>query len=82
MTNKTLTTIVTFRSVSYTHLDVYKRQVKEDDKWRIRNNLEIDELLNHEDIGRFLKVQRIQWLGHPERMYDHCMPKKILRVQV
>ena len=31
--------------------------VKEDDQWRIRNNQEIDELLNHEGFVRFIKVQ-------------------------
>ena len=56
--------------------------VKEDDEWRIRNNQEIDELLKHEGIVRFVMAQQIQWLGHLERKDDQRMPKKILRVQV
>ena len=30
--------------------NVYMALVEEDDEWRIRNNQEVDELLEHEDI--------------------------------
>jgi hypothetical protein len=44
-----------------------------DSIWRIRNNMEIDNLIEGADVVRFIKVQRIKWLGHIQRM-DHARP--------
>jgi hypothetical protein len=30
--------------------------------WRMRNNMEIDKLIEGADIARYIKVQRIKWL--------------------
>jgi hypothetical protein len=47
--------------------------------WRIRYNNELCELMGGEDIVRFIKAQRIQWLGRVERMDETVMPKRVLK---
>jgi hypothetical protein len=48
-----------------------------DNIWRIRNNVEIDELIECADIVRFIKAQRIKWLGHIQRI-DQARPTRKL----
>ena len=47
--------------------------------WRIRYNNELCKLTGGEDIVRFIKAQRIQWLDHVERMDETAMPKRVLK---
>jgi hypothetical protein len=47
--------------------------------WRIRYNNELCKLIGGEDIVTFIKAQRIQWLGHVERMDEIAMPKRVLK---
>jgi hypothetical protein len=42
--------------------------VMENDIWRHRYNDELNDIIKGKDIVRFIKVQRIRWLGHVERM--------------
>ena len=50
-----------------------------DSVWRIRNNnMEIDNLTEGADIVRFIKAQRIKWLGHIQRMDQARPTRKIL----
>jgi hypothetical protein len=51
----------------------------ENNVWRIRYNEELNTLLKGEDIVRFIKSQRIRWLGHVERMKANAMPKRMLK---
>ena len=51
--------------------------VKDDDVfWRIRMNYELNDLLKHADIVRFVKSKRIAWLGHVMRMEEKRIPKR------
>jgi hypothetical protein len=52
--------------------------LKENQRWRIRRNQEIQEIINDEDVVRTVKSRRLEWLGHVERMDDNRKPKKIL----
>jgi hypothetical protein len=52
--------------------------VKENESWRIRRNDELEAIIKGENIVRFIKSQRIRWLGHIERMQDTAVPKKML----
>jgi len=49
----------------------------EDGKWKISRNRELEELNKGENIVKWIKGQRISWLGHLERMEEDRMPKKI-----
>jgi hypothetical protein len=51
--------------------------IQEGDTWRIRNNEELNRSINGEDIVKFIKAQRIKWLGYLKRMEVGGMPRKI-----
>ena len=56
--------------------------VKENELWRIRRIDELEAIIKGENIVRFIKCQRIRWLGHIERMQDTAIPKKDVRKAV
>jgi hypothetical protein len=43
---------------------------KDDGYWRIKTNQEINEILKGQNIIRFIKKQRLNWLDHVERMAE------------
>jgi len=49
----------------------------EDGEWKSRKNRELEELSKGENIVKWIKGQRISWLGHRERMEEDRMTKKI-----
>jgi len=54
----------------------------EDGEWKSRTNRELEELSKGENIVKWIKEQRISWLGHLERMEEDRMPKKIFTQEV
>jgi len=68
------------------NLRVFERQILRkifgpvniDNLWRIGNNMEIDKLIEGADTVRFIKAQRIKWLGLIKRR-DQARPiRKLL----
>jgi hypothetical protein len=50
----------------------------EDGEWKSRTNRELEELSKRENIVKWIKGQKLSWLGHLERMEEDRMPKKDL----
>jgi hypothetical protein len=80
--------VLTYSSETWTltakdenNLRIFERQifgpVNIDSVWRIRNNMEIDKLIECADIVRFIKAQSMKWLGHIQRM-DQARPTRKL----
>jgi hypothetical protein len=42
-----------------------------------RTNRELEELIKGENIVKWIKGQRISWLGHLEKMEEDSTPKNI-----
>jgi len=49
----------------------------ENGEWKSRKNRELEEMSKGENVVKWIKEQRISWLGHLERMEEDMMPKKI-----
>jgi hypothetical protein len=49
----------------------------EDREWKSRRNRDLEELSKGENIVKWIKGQRLSWLGHLERIEEDRMPKKI-----
>jgi hypothetical protein len=51
----------------------------DDGTWRIKTNQEINEVIKGQNVIGFIKMQRLSWLGHVERMTEDDNVKKIKR---
>jgi hypothetical protein len=85
--------VVTYASETWTltekdemRLRIFERQILRKifgpiqigkDIWRIRNNAELDQVINGADIVRFIKAQRVKWLGHIQRLDTSRTAKRI-----
>ena len=47
-------------------------------EWRIRYNSELYRLYKYPEVVTSIKVSRLQWSGHVQRMAEHEIPKKIM----
>jgi len=89
---KTIRPVVTYSSETWTltakdenNLHIFERQILRKifgpvnihNIWRIRNNMEIDKLIEGAAIVRFIKAQRMKWLCRIQRM-DQARPTRKL----
>ena len=54
---------------------------KTNGEWRqkkTKTNEELENLINRENIVRSIKIRRLSWVGHVERMPDERLVKKHL----
>jgi len=51
----------------------------DDGYWRIETNQEINDILKGKNIIGFIKKQRLNWLGHVDRMAEDNIVQKIKR---
>jgi len=49
----------------------------ENGEWKCRTNREVEKMSNGENIVKWIKGQRINWLGHLERMEEDRMSRNI-----
>jgi hypothetical protein len=47
-------------------------------EWKSRTNRELEEMSKGENIVKWIRGQRVSWLGHLERMEEGRMSKKIV----
>jgi len=50
----------------------------ENGEWKSLTNRELEEMSKGESVVKWIKGQRISWLGHLERMEEDRMPQKDL----
>jgi hypothetical protein len=68
-------------------LDAFERKVlrrilgpmKENDAWRIRYNNELYKQFDKPSISNIIKLKRLQWAGHVQRMEGKRILKRILK---
>jgi len=58
---------------------IYGPTRTEDGYWKIKTNQEISDILKGQNIIGFIKKQRLNWLGHVERMAEDIIVHRIKR---
>lgn len=56
--------------------------IRDGDLWRVRHNDELRRLFKEPDIVQFIKLGRLRWAGHVQRMSDDAIPKRIRVLQL
>jgi hypothetical protein len=67
-------------------LSVLERKIfgptkEKDGTWKIKTNLELDNIIQHRNIVNYVKSQRLSWLGQIHRMPETSIVRKIYKWQ-
>ncbi|RZF45755.1 hypothetical protein LSTR_LSTR017211, partial [Laodelphax striatellus] len=63
--------------LSAENIQIQKCPQKNQGVWRIRNNDELAQLYKEPPLSIYIRLKRLQWAGHVERMPDMRTPKKM-----
>jgi hypothetical protein len=77
---------LTLTAKSSEALDIFERKVlrricgpvKDGEEWRIRTNDEIYNIYKAPSISTHMRLQRLRWAGHVQRMPSTRVPKRIM----
>ena len=66
------------------HLAIFERKVydKEMESWRILNNREIYAVDKKPTIAETVRLNRLRWFGHVQRMEENRIPRKVLSMNL
>jgi hypothetical protein len=53
------------------------KEIEDNGNWRIKTNIELDELIKHRNEINYVNIQRLSWFGHTNRMSETSVVKKI-----
>jgi hypothetical protein len=51
--------------------------VQENGQWRRRYNFEIYKLYDEPDLTKYIRINRLHWVGHVKRMSDNRITKRV-----
>jgi hypothetical protein len=56
--------------------------INDNGTWRIRYNKEIYTLYGDTELSTVIKLRRLQWAGHPQRMVTQTIPRMVMAGQM
>jgi hypothetical protein len=59
------------------HRNIFGPTKEDNGNWRIKTNIELDEIIKHRNVINYVKAQRLSWFGHINRMPETSIVKKI-----
>jgi hypothetical protein len=70
-------------------VDVFERKIlrriygpiKDRDQWKCRFKKELYDLFTEPRLSVVIRIARLRWAGHVERIDENCMPRRLLYVQ-